>query len=637
MLIAFAPVAAAADQPAAPGTDFYTYVNGAWISTTPIPVGTSKVDTTSLLRQKNAKRVLEIVEEVANETTQGRSASPDDRKVANFFLSQGLAASAGDTLSLATDLAAIAAIDDRRGLAAWLGNTIRLDDGANTATESLWGLWVHQDLHRPERYAAHLVQGGLGLATPERYLDAGSGAAAERDAYRAHVALMLAGAGRDRPAERAAGVVALETKIARTHASRADTDDPFKIDNIWQRKEFEDLAPGFDWSTYFVASGLDRVTSMVVWQPGAVRGGAQLLATEPLDVWKDYLIYHLIEHDAPTLPRTPEAAVAATEATFGDAIGRSYVERFWPPAARDAARAMVENIRAAMRTHLARIVWMEPATRRKALAKLAALRIGLGYPDHSIDYARLVVTPDDGEGNVRRAERFALRTELSKIGQPVEPGRWPAGLYPQTVGAILEISPNAMEFAAGLLQPPFFDWAGDAAAAYGSAGAGIAHEMLHSFDELGNLYDGQGRLGLWWGKEDVTSYRKASTALVAQLNTCSPAPGLLTHGKQVLAESAVDLGGVSIAYDAYHRSLHGRSDVIKDGRSGDQRFFIAFAERWRAVQTDAARSIQVATDSHAPPRCRANLVRNLGQWIAAFGIRSGDPLYLRPEARVHIW
>lgn len=650
------------DSSIRPGDDFYAYANNGWLNATRLPDGVPKLDQSSLLRAENARRVRGLVDDAIRATAaRGGATRPDVRRIADYYASRlDRAAIDGKGFApIAGDLAAIAAITDRRALATFLGRATRLDDGTNQQTESLWGVWVHQGFHDPRYYAAHLVQGGLGLDR-DIYLDPAPDAAARRALYRDHIAAVLALAGIDQPRIRAARVLDLETAIARTHASRADTDDVYKTDNSWRPADFAARAPGVDWPAYLAAAGLDRTSSFVVWQPQAVIGGAALVGSYPLDAWKDYLSFHLIDHYADVLPRalgderaafearlsgSPGAAapapndqaLAATQAAFGDAIGRLYVERYFPPRAKAAATDMVENIRAAYRVHLAGLRWMSPATRTKALAKLATLRVGLGYPATWIDYSPLVIARGDALGNLRRVEAFAYRRETAKLTRPVDPDEWAGQLHPQMVGAILNISPNTMQFAAGLLQPPYFDPAGDAAANYGSAGAGIAHEIAHSFDELGNQYDARGNLVRWWAKADVAGYQAVAAPLAAQLDRCGPAPDLKVNGKQVLAESAADLAGLDVAYDAYHRALRGRADVVRNGLTGDQRFFIAFAQRWRVLQTDAALRRQVATDTHAPGACRAGLVRNTQAWTRAFGVRPGDRLYLQPGARIGIW
>lgn len=632
------------DPSVRPGDDFYGYANNAWLGATRLPEGGSRTDTSAQLRAENARRVQALIDDALAATDAGKPIRPDVRKLVDYYRSRldTAAIDAQGLAPLADDLAAIAKIGDRSALSAWLGRTVRLDDGGNQQTETLFGVWIHQGFHDPYRYAAHIVQGGLGLPDRDMYLGTNANAVAARTAYSARIADILSRAGFDRTQERARRVLDLEIAIAGIHASRADTDDVFKTDNTWRRADFAARAPGIDWHAYLAAAGLEAAPSFVVWQPDAVIGSAALVASQPLDAWKDYLVVQLIGHYANVLPSalsigSAPDALAATEAVFGDEIGRLYTERYFPPRAKAAAIAMVGNIRAAFRTRLSGATWMSPATRSKTLTKLAALRIGLGYPDRWTDYSALVVTRGDAFGNLRRAENFAYRREIAKLTRPVDPGEWPSQLHPQQVAAILDISPNAMKFAAGLLQPPYFDPDGDAASNYGSAGAGIAHEISHSFDELGNLYDAEGRLGRWWNTSDQARFRAASAPLATQLDGCAGAPGQYARGKAVLAESVADLGGLSVAYDAYHLSLHGRVDPVMRGLTGDQRFYIAFAQRWRRLQTDAALRTQIDTDNHAPPVCRSELVRNLDTWVRAFGVRPGDKLYVAPDARVRVW
>lgn len=633
-----------------PADNFYIYANHAWLESTKIPEGASSIDTTSMLRTTNTSRVRGLIADAVEAASMpGHPVRPDIRKIADYRASRlDLAAIEATGLApVSSELAAIGSIADRKALAAYLGHVLRLDDGTNSATESLWGVWIHQGFHDPDHYSVHFVQGGLGLGQDD-YSGSNPGQAEHRARYLAHIENSLRLAGFDQPAVRAARILDLETAIARTHASRADTDDVFKTDNDWRIADFARKAPGFDWSTYFAAAGLDPATRFVVWQPRAVIGGAQLVTTQPLDTWKDYLAFHLIDHYAAVLPQAvrgapskdadpAQQADAATQAVFGDAIGRLYVERYFPPRAKVAAETMVANIRFAFRVRISGLTWMSPATKAKALAKLSTLRVGLGYPERWIDYAPLRIVRGDAFGNLQRAEAFAYRHELAKLNHRVDPDEWAGGLYPQAVGAVLNLSPNTMDFAAGVLQRPYFDPHGDAAANYGSAGAGIAHEISHSFDEVGNIYDAQGRLGLWWSKDDLTHYQTALAPLAAQLDTCCPAPDACARGKQVLGESSADLAGLSVAHDAYLRALHGKRDVVKNGLTGEQRFFLAFARRWRRLQTDAALRRQIASDIHAPPACRANLVRNVAAWARAFGVKPGDKLYLEPQVHIAIW
>ncbi len=647
------------DDSVRPGDDFYRFANGSWLKANTIPPGRSSYDTSSMLREINAQRVRQLIQSAANATPADGHPATDVQKIGDYYASQMDTAriEALGLAPLSSELAAIAAIADRQALSAYLGRTLRPDDGTNTQTEGIFGVWIHQGFHDADRYAPHLVQGGLGMPSRDDYLDPASEKAALREAYRAHVAAVLKLANLTDADARAAQILALEIAIAKTHASRADTDDVVKTDNPWRRADFETKAPGMNWGAYFKVAGLDQQSDFVVWQPSAVIGTSALVAGQSVVVWKDYLTFHLVEHYAGVLPKAfgdehsafagrlsgaPQApdrareAIAATNAAMGDAIGRLFVERYFPPRAKAAASAMVENIRAAFRARIAQLSWMSPETRAKALASLAALKIGLGYPDTWIDYSQLAIVRGDAYGNLRRAEDFIYQRDLAKLHRPVDPDEWEL-LLPQVVGAFLYFSPNTMQFSAGLLQPPYFDFAGDAASNYGSAGAGIAHEISHSFDELGSIYDAQGRLGNWWTADDLARHRAMAAPLIAQYDVYCPQPGLCVKGKQVAGESVADLVGLQLAHDAYVLSLQGRSDVVTNGLTGEQRFFLAFARRWRKLQTDAALRQQIASDIHPPGEYRSDTVRNVDAWYRAFAINPGDKLFLTPETRVRVW
>jgi putative endopeptidase len=641
---------AGVDRSVKPGDDFYGFANGPWLKANAPPAGGSAYGTTTGLVALTRGRVLALVQEAA--------ARPDSgfrQKVGDFYASlmdeAGIEAKGLGPLK--DDLAAIAAIGDKSSLAAYLGRSLRADvDGTTQRTEGLFGLWVQQGFHDADHYYPHLLQGGLGLADRADYLDPSPAAVAQRARYQAHIAAVLTLAGEPDAAAKAAAILALETQIATAHASAADTADVPKTDNPWKRADFPAKAPGIDWAAWFRGAGLERQATFIVWQPGAVTGISGLVASQPLEVWKDYLRFRLIEHAADLLPKAYRAEHAAmfeggappdragraldvTSAALGEAVGRLYVERYFPPQAKAAAVAMVENLRAAWRDHISKLDWMAPATREKALVKLAALKIGLGYPDRWTDYASLAIVRGDAWGNARRVERFAYRQSLARLSQPVDPTAW--AIAPHTVGAVILFNPNAMDFGAGILQPPYFDYAGDAAANYGSAGAGLGHEIGHSFDDLGNQYDDKGRLVSWWTAADRERYQAASAGVLAQSSAYCPQAGLCVNGKQVLGENIADLAGLLVAHDAYVASLKGVPDTVKDGLTGEQRFFLAFAQRWRRSQNEAALRRQIATDIHAPGPYRTDTVRNVEAWYRAWGVGAGDKLYLSPDQRVRVW
>lgn len=335
------------------------------------------------------------------------------------------------------------------------------------------------------------------------------------------------------------------------------------------------------------------------------------------------------------MPERSTEAVAATNGALGQAVGQLYVQHYFPPRAKARAQAMAKDLITAYRGRISNLSWMTPQTKQKALAKLAALQVIVGYPDVWIDYSSLDIAPGDAIGNMRRAEAFNRSRNLARLKQPVSPIDWP--INPQVPGAVIMFSPNAEFFSAAILQPPYFDSEGDSASNYGSAGAAMAHEITHSFDELGNIYDAQGRLQDWWTAEDRARYRKASEKLVEQFSRYCPFSDLCVNGRQVLSENIADMAGLLVAHDAYVLSLKGKSDVFIGGLSGEERFFLAFAKRWRKLQTETALRQQLKNDTHSPGEYRSDTVRNIDGWYDVYKAEPGEKLYLKPEDRARIW
>src|SRR4051812_20676132 len=330
-----------------------------------------------------------------------------------------------------------------------------------------------------------------------------------------------------------------------------------------------------------------------------------------------------------------KAAIAATNGALDQAVGQLYTARYFPPQAKANAQAMAKDLITAYRGRIAKLTWMSPETKKKALAKLAAFTLGIGYPDKWLDYSSFDVVRGDAFGNMQRAEAFNRSLNIAQLNQPADPNEW--RIEAQRVAAIIMFTPNSEFFSAGLLQPPFFDPDGDSAANYGSAGAGMAHEISHSFDELGNIYDAEGRLDKWWTAEDLDRYHAASAKLAEQFSRYCPLADACVNGKQVLGENIADTAGLLVAHDAYLLSQRGKHDVVIGGLTGEQRFFIAFAQRWRKLQDDAALRSQLATDTHAPGEYRSDTVRNVDAWYKAFNVTPADKLYVKPEDRVRIW
>jgi putative endopeptidase len=645
------------DRSVKPGDDFYRFANGGWLKTVAVPPGQPNYGTSAMLVEKTNQRVRNLIQESA---AAGAAKGSAAQKVGDYYAAymDEAGMEAKGLTPLSDQMATIAAISNKTSLSAYLGGTLNTEvDGLTSTSDHIFGVWVNQGFEDSEHCVFHLMQGGLGMPDRDDYLDSSSRMAALRAQYQSHIAAVLKLAGVADSEGKGGRIVALEIRIAQAHAPDADAADVFKQNNPWKRAEFIVKAPGMDWDAYFGAAGVSGQSEFIVWQPSAVTGTSALVGSESIDLWKDYLRFHLIEHYAAVLPKAVAAedfafygkilsgvqqmpdrgkdAVAATNAALGHAVGQLYTQRYFPPEAKAAAQAIVANLITAYRSRISNLAWMSPQTKEKALAKLAALRIGVGYPDKWIDYSTLVVARDDAFGNMRRAEAFNRSRNLAQLTRPADPDEW--RIDPQTVGAVIVFSPNSEFFSAGILQPPYFDSQGDAASNYGSAGAGIAHEISHSFDELGNIYDAHGRLGNWWTADDLANYRAEGLKLAKQFDGYCPFPDLCVNGKRVLGENIADMAGLLVAHDAYILSLKGKADVAINGLSGEQRFFLAFAQRWRKVQTEAALRAQVSGDSHAPGEFRSDTVRNVEDWYKAFEIAPGDKLYLKPEDRVAIW
>jgi putative endopeptidase len=637
------------DHSVKPGDDFYRYANGNWLARVAIPSGRSSYDTRAILVERTSRRVRDLIQDAAaGKANKGGVA----QKVGDYyasFVDQNAIEAKGLT-PLTDEIAMISAITNKASLSAYLGATLNTEvDGLTANADHIFGVWVNQSFTESDHYVFHLLQGGLGMADRDDYIDPSPKMAALRAQYRAHIAAILKLAGIADSDTKAARILSLEIRIAQAHAPDADAADVFKQNNPWKRSDFGVKAPGMDWDAYLTAAGIAGQSEFIVWQPSAVTGTSALVGSEDIDLWKNYLKFHLIAHYASVLPKAVATilsdtqqttdrsteAIAATNAALGQAVGQLYVQLYFPPEAKAKAQAMVADLIAAYRARIPNLTWMSPQTKEKALAKLAALSIGVGYPDKWIDYSTLDIVRGDAFGNMRRAEAFNRLHNLAKLKQPSDPAEW--RIDPQIIGAVILFSPNTETFSAGLLQSPYFDFRGDAASNYGSAGAGIAHEISHSFDELGNIYDGQGRLGMWWTAEDVAKYHEAAAKLVAQFDAYCPLVGLCVNGKQVLSENIADLAGLLTAHDAYILSLKGETDVVIGGLSGEQRFFLAFSHRWRKKQDEAAQRRQIATDSHSPGEYRSDSVRNVEAWYKAYGVSPGDKLYLKPEDRVGIW
>lgn len=648
------------DRGVAPGDDFFAYANGAWIKATEIPADRSTWGTGAIVAERTAKRVAELIAEAAK---QNAPAGSDARKVGDYYASflDEAAIEAKGLAPLKPALAAVEAIKDAKGLAKALGASLRADvdvlNATNLDTPNLFGLWVAQDLDDPTQYAAFLLQGGLQLPDRDYYLASGPRMDTVRVAYRQHIGTVLERAGFPDARRRANRLFGLEEKIARAHATREETEDVKKGSNHWPRADFAKRAPGLDWEAFFGAAQLDKQTTFVVWQPKAVTGLAALVKSEPLDVWKDFLAFRVLERHAAVLPAafseeafafygktlngTPKQrerwkrAVEQTDAAVGEIVGKLYVAKYFPPAEKARAEQMVKNVVAAFGRRIDALEWMAPKTKAQAKAKLAALKVGVGYPDRWRDYGGLEVVAGDAYGNFDRAAQFEYQRNLAKLGKPVDRSEWV--MNAQLVNAVNLPAMNALNFPAGILQPPDFDPTRPVVMDYGSAGAVIGHEICHSFDDTGALFDATGKLNDWWTPEDFAHFRASSEALVKQFDAYAPFPDAHVNGKLTSSENIADVAGLSAAFDAYRAANGGKEAPTVAGLTGDQQFFLSFAQSWRFKAREPAARQRLVTDVHAPAEYRADTVRNLDAWYTAFDVKPGQKLYLAPAARVRVY
>ena len=647
------------DRSVAPGDDFFRFANGAWLKATEIPPDRSSWGSGEELAELTLKRTADLIRHAGPSAAAGTEA----RKIGDYytsFMDEATIERLG-VKPLASALKSIDAIGDRAALARELGLTLRADvdilNATNLYTPNLFGLWVAQDLDDPTRYSPFVVQGGLGMPDRDYYLNPSERMALIRQKYQEHIAAMLTLAHVPDAAEKAARIFALEHSMAEVHASRAESEDVLKGNNHWATKDFAQRAPGLDWTAFFAAAGLVRQSEYVVWQAGAVKGLSALTASVPLETWKDWLRFHLIESNAAYLPKafvdehfafhgrvltgTPQLrprwkrAVQETNDALGEAVGKLYVARYFPPTEKARAEEMVRNLLAAFGTRIDRLTWMAPQTRAKAKAKLATLKVGVGYPDRWRDYSALEVVSGEALGNARRAQLFEYHRNLGKLGRPIDRGEWV--MNPQLVNAVNLPAMNALNFPAAILQPPYFDPHRDAVMDYGAIGAVIGHEISHSFDDQGALFDASGRLRNWWTKDDFAHFQAAGERLVEQFDAYRPFPDISVNGRQTLSENIADVAGLSVSYDAWRLTLQGKHAPNAAGFSADQLFFLSFAQSWREKIREAELRRRIVTDSHAPAQYRAATVRNLDPWYDAFGVKAGQKLYLAPPDRVRVW
>ncbi|MFM7028659.1 MAG: M13 family metallopeptidase [Chakrabartia sp.] len=637
------------DKSVKPGDDFYKFVNGTWDANTEIPADRSSWGGFGVLRDLSDQRTRAIIEDSAKQNAPKGSVA---QKVGDFYASfmdeAGIEARGIEPVK--PMLAKVDALQTRDDLARALAESARLGMGSPVE------IGVELDLKDNSKYAVYVGQGGLGMPDRDYYLVDNDRFKETRAKYKTYIADTLKLAGFADAEARAAAIYALEEKIAKGHWTQAESRQIDKMYNPANVATLDKDYPGFGWANYLKAASLDAQPQIILTQPSAIKAATALVASEPMDVWKDYLRFHMLSDAAPllnkafvdlnfgwakTLSGTPKLkdrwkrGVDLVNGSMGEAVGEIYVARYFPPEAKAKADELVRNLVKAMDARLANLSWMAPETKVKARAKLAAFRPKIGYPDKWRDYSALSVDRGDVWGNVVRATEFEYQRQIGKLGKPVDRDEWL--MTPQTVNAYANPLMNEIVFPAAILQPPFFDPKADDAVNYGGIGAVIGHEISHHFDDQGRKFDMNGNLADWWTKEDVTRFDALAKRVVDQYGSYEPLPGKKVNGELTLGENIADLAGATIAYDAYKMSLNGKKPKKIDGYTADQRFYLGFGQIWRNKYREPILLQQLTTDPHTPGNFRPYVVRNFDVWYQAFKVKPGEKLYLKPEDRAHIW
>ena len=639
------------DKSVKPGDDFFQFMNGTWLKNTEIPADKSNYGSFNILGDRSEAQVKAIIQDMA--ATKAAPGS-DEQKIGELyatFMDTDTIEKNGLT-PIQADLAAIRAVADHSAAAAMMGNPA-------FGLLAPVGGWVDVDVKETDKYIFYITQSGLGMPNKTYYLDEGDKFHDYRIAYVAFMAKMLEAAGRNKKAWLyAEAVMDFETQLAEVHWDPAKRRERDLTYNKMDIDALVNYAPGFDWRTMMNASGLGAEKTIIVRENDALQASAKIFGETDMDIIRDYMTIHYTSSNAAYLPKDIDDArfefysktlrgtevqrdrwkrgVGQVSGVLGEAIGKVYVERHFPPAAKAQMDELVENLRATFKESIEKSDWMGEATKVEAKDKLKKFYAKIGYPKIWTNYSDLKIDKNDLIGSIKSANTWQWNDMISDLGGPIDREEW--GMTPQTVNAYYRPSLNEIVFPAAILQAPFFDPNADAAVNYGGIGAVIGHEMGHGFDDQGAKSDGDGRQRNWWSPEDEAAFKAKSQALVAQYNAFSPLPDQHVNGQLTLGENIGDLTGITMAYAAYKRSLGGEEAPEINGLTGDQRFFLSYSQIWQRKFRDDALLARLKTDPHSPGQYRANgIVRNFDPWYEAFDVQPGDALYLAPEDRVKIW
>ena len=631
------------DRSTEPGDNFYVFANGEWLKKTEIPADKSNYGMFTKLDDLSKERVKGLLDEAAKDPNSKMGAAYATYLDESAIEKKGLA-------PIQPILKQIRAVKTHKQFEALLPKLAPVGVGA------LFGGFVGQDDKNPDSYIFQIFQGGTGLPDRDMYLVDNPKYDEIRSAYKSYLAAMLTHAGEANAEARANAIFETEKKIAAVQWTREDSSDATKVYNKLTMAELDQLAPQISMSALLKKIS-PNIGDVLVSQPSAIAETAKIFAESDIGVFKDQMMIVALANYSGVLPSAVDKTVFAfygttlagtpqqqarwkrgigfVEGALTDEIGKAYAAKYFPPETKAAANELVRNVVAAMGRRIEGLDWMQPETKAKAKQKLANFTTKIGYPDQWHDYAKLKIVKGDAFGNAMRANQFGFADNISKLGQPIR--RWEWGMLPQTINAYANFSMNEIVFPAAILQPPFFDPKADPAINYGGIGAVIGHEISHHFDDQGSKYDQNGRLSDWWTEADVAAFKKASEALIKQYDAYEIFPGANVKGEFTLGENIGDLAGLTIAYEAYKASLGGKEAPAIDGFTGDQRFFLGWAQVWRRNYREANLRNRLITDPHSPSEQRVWVVRNLDKWYEAFQPKEGQKLYLAPGERVRIW
>lgn len=640
------------DQNVKGNDDFYQHVNGGWLKNTEIPADKSRWGTFDILHEESLKQLHDIVDELSKQQlVEGSSEQKVASLYANFMDEQSIEALGIQPIQV--EITNVDALKSKKDIAQLAAHFSRI------GVTSPFDVGIDQDMKNSTEMVAMLGQSGLGLPDRDYYLKNDAKFKKIRSQYLKYIEKTLTLAGDKQAAQHAQGILKLETQIAKIQWSNVQNRDVTKLYNIYKTQDLAKLSPKIDWQTYLEKQELsDKIKTIQVIQPSYFKGLSPIVDNTSLEVWKAYFKFHLVSDFSSLLsqafvdnsfdfyskqlreikeqkPRW-KRGVQLVEGTLGESLGQIYVKKYFSAEKKQRMEVLVQNLMKAYSQSIDKLDWMSPTTKVQAQKKLASFAVKIGYPNKWRDYSALEIKNNDLIGNVIRSREFEHQYALNKLGKPVDRDEW--GMTPQTINAYYNASLNEIVFPAAILQPPFFDMDADDAVNYGAIGAIIGHEISHGFDDQGSQFDELGNMKNWWTAEDHRKFKEKTNTLVAQYNAYEPIKGYHVNGELTLGENIADNSGLAIAYKAYQLSLNGKAAPVLDNLTGEQRFYIGWAQAWRSKITDAMQVEFLKRDPHSPDKVRGNAtLLNQAPFYDAFHIQQGDKMYLPANKRVTIW